>query len=364
MFLGLFLLMAPEPPFEVGSAQPLPALTQRFYHTEGWTGSDAAYSIPLGDGRLLWLFGDTWIGKIEGGKRVGPRMINNSAAIQSLKDDKTPFRFFWHAGEKPLALFRPPREGNWYWPGDGAVVEGRLHLFCRVLKRKADGPPGFQFDWFGNDLLRIDNPADEPTAWKFDRFSLPQGENDLRPGVACLVEGDHLYSYGLFPAKACRAFHTPLAVARIHRKKLAAGDLTAWEYWCKSADGERWSQRLSDPVPLFTDSATEMSIGRVPGIPGLIATYTSLGLGGDIVVRHAERPEGPWSKPLRVYRCPEAGGKLLLYAAKAHSALSQRDGQMIITYCRNTGSLAEHVKQPDIYFPQAVEVQLRRRVAP
>src|ERR1700736_448739 len=79
---------APPPPFEVSSAKPAPALTQRFQQTEGWTGGDVAQSIPLTPDRTLWLFGDSFIGKIESGRRVGARMINNAVAWQSLKDDK------------------------------------------------------------------------------------------------------------------------------------------------------------------------------------------------------------------------------------------------------------------------------------
>ncbi len=41
-----------------------------FDRTDGWTGADAAGSVDLGDGRTLWLFGDTWISKIRDGKRL------------------------------------------------------------------------------------------------------------------------------------------------------------------------------------------------------------------------------------------------------------------------------------------------------
>ncbi len=53
-----------------------------FDRADGWTGADAAGSVDLGDGRTVWLFGDTWIGKIRDGKRLpGARMVNNSIAV-------------------------------------------------------------------------------------------------------------------------------------------------------------------------------------------------------------------------------------------------------------------------------------------
>src|SRR5262249_44606003 len=150
----------------------------------------------------------------------------------------------------------------------------------------------------------------------------------------------------------------PLAVARVARERLHAFDGRGWEYW-SSGEKQSWTTDATRCVPLFSDGAPEMTVGRVRGIDGFVATYTSLGLGPNIVVRHAARPEGPWSDALTVYRCPEAEQKLLLYGAKAHAELATADKQLIITYSRNAGSLKADVEQPEIYFPQAIAVQLR-----
>lgn len=351
----------PAPPFEVQSAKPAPALTQQFQRTEGWTGGDGANSIPLGPDRVLWLFSDSWIGKIESGRRVAPRMINNAAAWQSLKDEKTPLRFFWNqSGKEPAALLRPEGAGTWYWLGDGALVDGKLYVFCKLV-RKAEGAPGFQFDWFANELLQIENPQEEPDKWKVKCGRLPEGKDALRLGSACLRDDDYLYVYGLFPKGAVKPLEVPLGVARLHKDKLAALDMKGWQYWCRGTKGEEWLEQPDGLVPLFRDGAPEMTVSRVRGVEGLVAVYTPIGLGKDIAVRHAPKPWGPWSQSLRVYRVPDRNDKVFFYAAKAHPELSGRDGQLLITYCRNTGSLADHVSKPDIYFPQGVEVQLKVR---
>src|SRR5262249_34487248 len=67
-------------PAAVGSDKPTPLvvsdvrarsdITALFARSDGWTGADSAYSIVLSEKRALWLFGDTWIGKISGGKRL------------------------------------------------------------------------------------------------------------------------------------------------------------------------------------------------------------------------------------------------------------------------------------------------------
>jgi hypothetical protein len=359
--LILTIAVPPEGSLQVESAQPLPALTARFQNHDGWTGGDGAQSIPLGPDRTLWLFGDTWIGCIDNGRRAASTMVNNSAAWQDLRDDRAPLRFFWGRGEdgKPAALLRPDSPGAWYWPGDGAVIHGRLYLFCKVLRRKEDAPPGFQFDWVGNDLLRIDDPQAEPDRWRPVRLPMPESPDAPRLGVACVVDGEFLYAYGLLPAKAVKPLQNPVLLARTPTAGLAAGTGPAWDYWSRGPSGQGWSARAAEAVTLFPDGAAEFTVSRVRGIPGLVATYTPLGLGGDVAVRHAPRPEGPWGPALKIYRCPEAGQRLLLYAAKAHPELATADSQLVITYCRNVGDLAEHVRRPDIYFPQAVEVRLR-----
>ena len=257
---GLMMVLAAEPEpfgFDVTAARPAPALTQRFQQTEGWTGGDVATSIPLGKDRTLWLFGDSFIGKIDAGKRVDARMINNAFAWESLKEEKEPLRFFWdQSGKGPAAALRPEGKDLWYWPGDGALVENKLYLFCKVVRRKAEGEPGFEFDWFANELLRIDNPQEKPTQWKVERCRLPEGKEMPRLGSACFLDGGHLYVYGLFPTSACKPLHQPLAVARIATDKLAALDMKGWRYWCRSADGPRWSERPDDLMPLFNDGAS------------------------------------------------------------------------------------------------------------
>jgi Domain of unknown function (DUF4185) len=354
LVIASFLAELPPTPFTIESARALPALTAKFTRAEGWTGSDGAYSIPLSPKRTLWLFGDTWIGKVENGKRTKSRMINNTAAWQDLGDSQAPMRFFWDdSGKEAAALLKPDEAKTWHWPGDGAMIGGKLYLVLHVIRHKEKGAPGFQFDWVADDLARIDNPNDEPTKWNFERRRLPK---EMRWGNACYCDGQHLYIYGSIAEK--RALEAPLALARIPVKRLANLDFTAWEYWVKD---KHWSDKIERLEPVIRDGASELSVQRLRGIDGLVMVNIPLGIGSTIVVRHAERPEGPWSKPLLAYQTPKQQEKVFIYAAKGHAELATRDGQLIITWCRNIGDLGEHVKHPDIYIPQAVEVILKPR---
>lgn len=359
---GLLLILAADapPPVDVLSARPAAAVSDLFRRSTGWTGGDVAYSIPLGPDRTLWLFGDSFIGGVESGRRVGARMINNAAAWQSLRGAPMMTYFWDRSPAAPAALLRPDAAGTFYWPADGVLVGGKLYLFCKVV-RKAAGAPGFEFDWFADDLLRVDNPLDEPTRWRTDRCRLPHEDGGLRLGCACLLDGEFLYSYGLFPKAAVTPLHVPLGVARIKTDRLAALDMTGWEYRCRGPDGDVWSSRPAGCVALFADAAPELSVGRFRGIDGLVAVYTPVGIGTEIAVRRAARPWGPWGERAVVYKSPPPGEKVFVYGAKAHPELSEADGQLIVTYCRNIGSLADHVARPDVYLPVAVEVRVRSR---
>ncbi|MCX7699257.1 MAG: hypothetical protein N2039_00100 [Gemmataceae bacterium] len=342
----------PLPPCEVVEAKPRPDLAAAFARTEGWTGADGAYSIPLNERRTLWLFGDTWIGRIENGRRVASRLINNSGAWQDLSPPSPP-RFFWRGtANEPAALLPASTSDTWLWPGDGAVVQGKLFLFVHVVRRQPKGPPAFQFDWFADELWCIDEPTEEPTKWSPRRLPL---DPRWRWGVACRVSGEHLFVYSL-PNGPRRPLEAPVVVGRTWLTDLVRGQ----PVWETLAEGDRWTTDLDAAQPIFRDGASEMSVQQVRGFDGFWAVYMPLGISRDIVVRHAPTPAGPWSQPLKVYRCPKEEKDLFVYAAKGHAELSEKDGQIIITYCRNlAASLGEHVKRPDVYRPQFVEVQLQ-----
>src|SRR5258708_33568221 len=54
-----------------------------FPFEKSWWGGDAAYSIPLPDGRSVWVFGDTLYGERMMMEDRDPRMLRNSIAVSS-----------------------------------------------------------------------------------------------------------------------------------------------------------------------------------------------------------------------------------------------------------------------------------------
>ena len=69
------------------SVAPAPAAGQgcipEFPFKDGLQGADAAYSIPLPDGRVVWIYGDTLFGKDRSVEGIDPRMVRNSIGIST-----------------------------------------------------------------------------------------------------------------------------------------------------------------------------------------------------------------------------------------------------------------------------------------
>ena len=98
-----------------------------FTRSKGWTGGDATYSVDLKNGRTLWMFGDSFIDQVsEDRSRPTFRLINNALVLQEGSKMTT---FHGGTAANPQAFAKPPEEGEWYWPGDATVANGKLYLF-------------------------------------------------------------------------------------------------------------------------------------------------------------------------------------------------------------------------------------------
>ena len=71
--LAFVVLGASFMPARAAPVDPEPAAhwNATFDGKSGWIGGDAVYSVQLSAGRILWLFGDSLIGKVVDGGRSG-----------------------------------------------------------------------------------------------------------------------------------------------------------------------------------------------------------------------------------------------------------------------------------------------------
>jgi len=302
-----------------------PEANALFHHEARFIGADGAYSVDLGDDRVLWLFGDTFVARDREHPHVGSAFLRNSIALQTGRDPTTAWiRHHWRRGDdgELASFFAEPAAGVWLWPAHGARLGDALVLFFERLHQEgAPGPWSFGAD--GWDARLVKNPDDPPERWEVGAVMLPpDGGAGALLGEAVVVRGDTLLAFGT------RGDDHEIVLARFVVADAARGDLSRPERFC---GGDRWAQHCR-AATLFAPGAPESSV-HFDADRGRWVWVASGGFGAaPIVWRTAPAPEGPWSDPTVVFRPPEATRDgAFVYAGKAHPELDG-GGALVVTY--------------------------------
>jgi hypothetical protein len=329
------------------TAAAWPEADALFHADPRWLGGDVAYSVDLGAGRVLWLFGDTFVATTPAHRRSESTMVRNSVAIQTGYDPShATIAFRWgERGGIPAAFFAGEGD-HWFWPASGVIVEGRLVLFLSRVAR-SDRGLGFRLD--GWAAVRVDNPADDPSAWSSSALSTPASRRGVTFGEAVLVRGGLLYAFGAEDDGDHAVYLVRWPASAVGRR-----DLSKPEWWTPSGWVEEASLTVL-PEPLFRPGSTELSVQPDPSGQGWIELQT-VGFGAaTLCARRAPDLVGPWSAPLPVYTPPESSGSgVLVYAGKGHPELQGAD--LVATYVANAASFAALVDDVRLYYPRFVRM--------
>jgi len=358
VLFGASLFVCASEPLPGYSVETLPAYDALFTRTEGWTGADAVYSVELADEVTLWLYGDTWIGGIVDGKHKGAAMVNNSIALQRGKEPATAsVKFFWGTTKegKPAAFIRPADGTGWFWIFDGIVADGKLYLFLvQIIKTDEKGIWGFKH--VGTWLGEVENPHDDPLAWRIKQYKIPYGryskDGNLFFGSAVMRDGDFVYLYGAGEDWSKGMSGRSMIVARVPYNKMT--DFGKWRFF---SDGN-WRADMTDITGLFNGTATECSVCYQPAIKKYVVVYTENGMSKIILMRFSPTPVGPWGNTYKVYECPEVQWHktYFCYAAKAHPEISG-ENELIVTYVCNSTDFWKMAADARIYRPRFVKIK-------
>jgi hypothetical protein len=289
----------------------------------GLTGGDAGYSVPLPDGRTLWLFGDSFFGSVAAfGERSGSREIaRNSIVIE----DEDELRVL-NVG---TALAPGAHAGAWYWPLDATVEGDEIRLFmARMLQGAPGTDPVYNFWQYATDVITLD--LDDLTVTDTHTVVADIG---LSWGNAVLEERDHTYVFGLEEAGPTDFVH----VART-----PAGDvLGPWEHW----NGSEWTLDATQSARVAQGTSTQFGVVRQGGRYVLV---TQLPVQREVVAASAPTPAGPWGPPTTIYTVPDFGPGSFTYNATPHPQLG-RGGDVVVGYSINTRDLATLFARPNAY---------------
>lgn len=247
-------------------------------------------------------------------------MVNNSIGIQDTSSLKKPIQFYW----KEPAFFVNKRKPEFYWPLDGAMINGKLYLFMRRVRLTVKTPDPFNFQVLGADLLIIENPEASPMHWRSKTVPL-----EREYGLACFADKQHLYAYD-----------QSLGFAKIPIGSIE--DLSTWKV----------SLRLDAPK-----IASEFTVKEVGG--QFFCIWLEF-MTRKIMLSKAKTAEGPWSTPQAIYTCTEPAEQLV-YSAKQHPQFSAAPEELVITYCENPKDPLRLWKQANVYRPIAIRCKLSVR---
>jgi hypothetical protein len=263
----------------------------RLSYTE-WASADGAIPIDLPDGRTVWMFGDTYVGKVGGDGVIdsNDRIVRNSFVVQSGAC------FAPLMGGAPFArseLIPNPSPNEWYWPASGVVDGGVLRVFMWHMLSTPGSGLGFatidmQMATFALPSLSLQSITGLP----FPTDSThPYGATAMAgPGPA----GSDVYLYGSNSGN-------------VYAARAPLGQLTvagAWQFW----DGTTWQANSgsSQPmawtgvsVPSYLTHAGSGPLAQPWVLPygtGFLATAKSADVfSPDISVFTAPTPAGPWT---------------------------------------------------------------------
>jgi len=337
-----------------GHAYKDSAFTHFFQRTTGWVAGDGAISVPLSDGRVLWLFGDSHVDDYDPVSGTIPCLfqVRNAALLHDKNDLEGPRTLI---GDKGVfkSLFRATTNENcWLWPGAGFQEGETVHVYLHALQTTAQGG-AWGFKKAGSDYF-----AEMALPNLHVRAYLPlPAFNDISFGCGFVKDppSGYVYAFGNKPDVT----ESLVFVARFKASDPAA----RWQFW----DGKSWNADVTKAAVITRGASTSVSVCKVKGKYLLITSEFSVGCdqGKAIEVSTSSSPTGPFSALKQIFTIDDTvqGHSPFFYLPVAHPEFINDKDELLITYCINgyepcVSACVNGRAVPDHYRPKAIRVRL------
>jgi hypothetical protein len=314
----------------------------------GVTGADGFYSVPLPDDKVVWIFGDSFLGTVnpDGSReKRTPVFIRNAFAVQDGDSLRSLYQVI-NGWESSLVI--PPdavkgsefsEDSLWYWPGDGFVENGKLKVFMTAFYQAEEGNWGFR--WVSANLATFSLP--DLKLEKIDHFDYP-GEVEIHWGHAlCDDDPDYTYIYG--------AGDKYPYVARAPKGEILAN----WEFYT----GSKWvsDSKLAKPMVDFKGSE-QFSVIKIKD------KYVMLTQSGDFLQSSvcsliSDSPFEGWTNKKELYSLqPLVQEKdLFAYNPVAHPFFTENN-ELLVSYCVNSFNLDDLFEDASKYRPVFIRIPI------
>ncbi|MFF8102792.1 DUF4185 domain-containing protein [Streptomyces sp. NPDC016640] len=335
--------------------------------TDDWTGGDGTHSVRLPDGRLLWLFSDTYLGRVHrppnpAGEATAWRdttapLVRNSAVL--MRDGRL-------AGTLPAPLFPDPAPDRWRWPVAARVEPrspGSSERVVRVLLwvRTAGQPPWIYGVPTATEVATLSLPGlrVESVVTVHDQRQVADPSRRVLFGTTLVEEDGWTYVFGGDDGRPASRPASHAYVARVPEGGL--GDPAAWEHW----NGSAWQTRAR-PRPVLGDGrrtgvGSAFSVVRDDGTYVLFTMAAGARGLTTVAAYWACSPTGPWHGPAAEFTPALPRRGTAAYNPQTHPELGG-DGRLVLSYDVNwletAGAAVMLSRNVSLYRPRFVTVRL------
>ena len=312
--------------------------------TDGWITADLPASVDLRDGRVLWLFGDTWTGARapDGGIPPGARLQHNSAFVQT----GGCVDLLGTAGAGWLTI---PGSDDFWWPA-GGVVPGGAHgsiIDVFVTRVRRTGPGVFDFAPVGMDVVQLRRSDFAVVGVR------PLPHQDRLWGSSVVADGGWLYLFGRDYTAGPSTY-----LARVRARDLAG----RWQF----RSGRRWSRDPSRSTPVITARPfNNATVARLEDGRWLAIAKDREFDGTALIGWSAAAPQGPWRPTGRLVAAPTTGRPdEFTYLAASHPEIGLARKRLLVSWNLNSRAAdLDHLVDPvaATYGPRFAAIRIPRR---
>ncbi len=241
-----------------------------------WAAGDLMERYALPDGRVLWIFGDTWSGEVSDDNALGPpfEFVRSSLLVERNGCfDRLP-------GFGDGSWIPSVEEAVILWPQEAFLSGRELYVFAVKIVADDSKPDGLNFRQVGGLIAVYD--LDDLSVPRTMVFDVPDVRGNPFGWGPVLWEGE-LYLYA-------HEEPTGTFVARLDPDDL--GDPANWEFW----RGDGWTRDVleaSSVAPFRLRVYLRVGAGLDGSAPFGAATVPFLAQ--ELYVFEAESPVGPWT---------------------------------------------------------------------
>jgi hypothetical protein len=311
-----------------------------------WTGGDRTDSVPLPDGRILWLFSDTFLGPVnpDGSRPGSAPLIHNSMVVE--RDGRLGPTLTGGTPAHPASLVSGPDPAMRYWVGDATVEGNQLRVLYNLLRQVGNG--GLDLQPSGTALATFSLPDLKLV----DVHTLPLSTNTAW-GSSIMEDGGFTYIYG--------SEHNGSGPKYVHLARVPAGGQPgpgpakglsgAWQFWT----GHGWSAAESDSTRLLTGVGTAYSVTHIGAAYVLVTFDTNITLNRSVLAYSAPSPTGPFGPPTTLFGAPEVGSGVIAYDSTVHPELGSAN-RLVVSYNVNSLDPDRDYADVDVYRPRFYDV--------